>query len=31
MERYDYLEAVIEDVRNVVVNEYNYKEELENE
>lgn len=28
MERYDYLEAVIEDVKNVVVNEYNYKEEL---
>jgi hypothetical protein len=28
MERYDYLENVIEDVKNVVVNEYEYKDEL---
>lgn len=28
MGKYDYLEAVIEDVKNVVVNDYNYKEEL---
>lgn len=28
MERYDYFSAVKEDVKNVVMNEYNYSEEL---
>lgn len=28
MERYDYLQNVIEDVREVVTNEYDYKDEL---
>lgn len=31
MERYDYYSAVKEDVKNVVVNEYNYIEELKND
>lgn len=31
MKRYDYYSAVKEDVKNVVVNEYNYIEELKND
>lgn len=31
MERYDYFAAVKEDVKNVVINDYNYIEELKND
>lgn len=31
MERYDYYSAVKEDVKNVVINDYNYIEELKND